>query len=130
VDLDVPAALRAFPLAIAEWRRVSEMLRKARAITEADQAALMALCLEWSRYLEAMAKIAASGMVILSPSGYPMQNPYLPIATKALAACTRLWPELGMTPSARTRVVAPPGDDDPFAAFDTPLPVGPPPRPQ
>jgi phage terminase small subunit len=54
-----------------------------------------------------------------------MPNPYLAIATKALAGCTRLWPELGLTPSSRSRVQVPVGDDDPFSEFDTPMPLGP-----
>jgi len=129
-DADVPEELRAHPRAVAEWRRVSGLLLQAGALSDADRAALTALCLEWSRYLEAMAAVAKSGMIILSPSGYPLQNPYVAIATKALQACCRLWPELGMTPSSRTRIHAPAADDA-FAEFDLPLPFGPPPdRPQ
>lgn len=82
------------------------MLRVARQVTEADRTALVALCLEWSRYLDAIARVKASGMVVQAPSGYPMQNPYLAIATKALAGCQKLWPELGLTPSSRSRVTA------------------------
>jgi phage terminase small subunit len=51
-----------------------------------------------------------------------MTNPYLVIATKALAGCNKLWPELGLTPSSRTRVKTSPLSpaDDPFAQFDLP----------
>lgn len=118
-----PAALAATPVAADEWRRLAPLLRKARAITEADRTALVALCLEWARYLEATAKVQQSGLVIQTPSGYPMANPYLPIATKALAGCTKLWAELGLTPSSRTRVkVDGPPPDDPWSEFDDPPP--------
>lgn len=99
-----------------EWRRLAPILQQRRAITVADRAALIAVCLEWSRYLTATAK--ASPLVVLTKSGYPMPNPYLGVASRALAACARLWPELGLTPSSRSRVRidAPPGDE--FAEFD------------
>jgi P27 family predicted phage terminase small subunit len=99
-----PPELATNAIAAAEWRRLAPMLRVVRQVTEADRAALIALCLEWSRYLTAMQKVEQAGMVVQAPSGYPMQNPYLPIATKALAACAKLWPELGLTPSSRSRV--------------------------
>jgi P27 family predicted phage terminase small subunit len=94
--------------ASAEWARLAPMLRTARQITEAERASLVALCQQWSRYLEANSKAAATGMVIKSPSGYPMPNPYLGIANRALAHCTKLWAELGLTPSSRSRVAATP----------------------
>lgn len=111
-------------VAAAEWKRLAPMLRKIRQVTEADRGALLALCLEWSRYLFATAKIKELGLVVRAPSGYPMQNPYLAIATRALSGCNKLWPELGLTPSSRSRVRTdpPPPDDDKFAEFDVPLP--------
>jgi P27 family predicted phage terminase small subunit len=99
-----PMELAGDPVAMAEWTRLTPMLRAARQITEAERGSLVALCQQWSRYLEAHHKAAATGMVIKSPSGYPMPNPYLGIANRALAHCTKLWAELGLTPSARSRV--------------------------
>jgi P27 family predicted phage terminase small subunit len=93
-------------------------------VTDADRAALIALCLEWSRYLKATQEIRRLGLVVKTPTnGYPIMNPYLPIATKALAGCNRLWPELGLTPSSRSRVqiVGGSGAADPFAEFDQPV---------
>jgi P27 family predicted phage terminase small subunit len=120
-----PAEVLALPRAAAEWARLAPMLRKGKQVTEADRAALIAVCIEWSRYLEAIGKVTAAGMIVLSPNGYPMPNPYLAIATKALSLCTRLWPELGLTPSSRTRVQAP-SPEDAFAEFDAVVPLGPP----
>jgi P27 family predicted phage terminase small subunit len=107
--------------ASSEWRRLAPILHARRALTVADRAALIAVCLEWSRYLHASEK--ATPLVVLTKSGYPMPNPYLGIAARALAACGRLWPELGLTPSSRSRVRidAPPGDE--FAEFDTASPT-------
>lgn len=117
---DTPPPELDSPDAQAEWRRLAPLLRKARQVTEADKAALMALCIEWGRYLEA--KLKAMPRVIAAPSGYAMPNPWLSIQTKALAACLKLWPELGLTPSSRSRVDRAPlaGPTDPFAEFDDP----------
>jgi P27 family predicted phage terminase small subunit len=120
-----PAELTDHAAAVAEWQRLAPLLRRARQVTEADWSALVALCLEWARYLEATKLIKVAGLVVRSPAGYPMPNPYLSIATRALANCNRLWPELGLTPSSRARVQVLPGGgglgpDDPFSEFDYP----------
>jgi len=117
-----PPELLDHPRALAEWVRLAPMLRAARQITEADRSALVAVCLEYARYIEATQKVRTLGLVVKTPSGYPIPNPYLSIATKALAGCNKLWPELGLTPSSRSRVTtaAPAPADDPFAEFDTP----------
>jgi len=125
--LTPPAELVDAPLALAEWQRLAPLLVQARQITNADRAALLALCLEWARYLDATAKVRTAGLVVSTPNGYPIPNPYLSIATKALAGCARLWPELGLTPSSRSRVtVTRPPADDPFSEFDQPMPPAPP----
>jgi P27 family predicted phage terminase small subunit len=123
-DFDVPPPeLADLAGAAAEWRRLAPILRRSRQVTEADRAALLALCLEWDRYLEARAK--AYPRVVKAPSGYAMPNPWLSIQTKALAGCLKLWPELGLTPSSRSRVTTagPGGEVDAFSEFDTPLPL-------
>lgn len=108
--------------ATEEWSRLAPMLVKCRQITEADRSVLVALCLEWSRYLAATRELATLGLVIKAPSGYLIPNPYLSIATRALAGCNRLWVELGLTPSSRSRVRAegPPPGGDAFSEFDQP----------
>ena len=107
--------------AIREWRRLAPMLKTIRQVTEADRASLIALCLEWSRYLEATAN-AHPRILIASRSGYKMPNPWLAIARFALANCLKLWPELGLTPSSRSKVKTADGPSVPggdgFSEFD------------
>lgn len=131
-DFDpAPPELARHPHGATEWNRLAPMLRQAGQITPADRSALLALCIEWDRYLTAMNEVHKLGLVVQTKSGYPMANPFLLVATKALAGCNRLWPELGLTPSSRARLSATPpltpGDADPFAEFDAPmmLPLGP-----
>lgn len=107
--------------ACQEWRRLAPMLRASRTVTDADLASLIALCQQWSRYLEANRSVSKTGMVVRSQSGYPMPNPYIAIANKALGNCVKLWSELGLTPSARSRVSAVvDAQHDEFAEFDAP----------
>jgi P27 family predicted phage terminase small subunit len=101
-----PIELAGDPIAEAEWRRVAPMLRNCRLATEAERTVLLALCQQWSRYLEAQTKIRALGMLVKTPKGVPIANPFLAIADKALAHCHRLWVELGLTPSGRARITA------------------------
>ena len=101
-----PPELAADAGASAEWRRVAPLLRHCRVISEAERSVLIALCQQWSRYLEASAKVRELGMIIKKPRGGPMINPYLAIGDKALAHCQRLWVELGLTPSGRTKITA------------------------
>ena len=116
-----PQELAGDGVASAEWSRLAPILRRSRTVTEGDRGVLVALCQQWSRYQDANGKVAVAGMVVKSPSGYPMPNPYIGIANKSLTHCTKLWAELGLTPSARSRVTTvDTGVGDAFAEFDEP----------
>ncbi len=58
----------------------------------------------WQRWVEAEQQLMLLGPVVKSPSGYPMQNPYLSIANTALKQIRDFSTELGMTPSSRSRI--------------------------
>jgi P27 family predicted phage terminase small subunit len=118
----VPLELAADGAASTEWQRTAPMLRERKVITDGDRGALIALCQQWSIYQQAVQKWSTMGMIVKAPSGYPMVNPYLGIANKALTNCMKIWAELGLTPSSRSRVHAVPDAEarDPFAEFDEP----------
>jgi len=124
-DFDVPPdELADQPAAQDYWRQLAPMLRRCGQVTAADRGALLALCIEWARYLEA--RTNATPRLVKTPSGYVMPNPWLSIQTKALAACMKLWPELGLTPSSRSRVKTAEGPGpggDAFDAFDQDPPM-------
>jgi P27 family predicted phage terminase small subunit len=119
---DVPPILADDEVAASEWRRLAPLLRQARIITEADRNALIAACQQWSVYQDALVQAPKNRRVLRSPNDYPIPNPFIPIANKALVHCERLWDTLGLTPSARSRVIAAQAaaDGDPFAEFDEP----------
>lgn len=89
-----------------EWERIGTLLAGLGLVTQIDRAALAAYCQVWSRWVEAEEAIRRYGVVIKSPSNFPMQSPYLAIANKAMDQMRLLLTEFGMTPSSRTRVTA------------------------
>ena len=82
------------------------MLRVCGLASQAERSALIALCQQWSRYLDATGKVFDLGMVVKKPDGVPMINPFLAVADRALMHCHKLWAELGLTPSGRARLSA------------------------
>jgi P27 family predicted phage terminase small subunit len=101
-----PPELAGDGVAEAEWRRIAPIVRLTRILSDADRPLLIALCQQWSRYLEAHGKVASLGMVVKAGNGQPVVNPYLAVSDKALVHCQKMWNELGLTPSSRSRVAA------------------------
>ena len=109
----------------AEWRRTAKQLHDAGILTKLDRPALIAYCDAYGRWAQAQRVLATmavadpliGGLMIRSSKGNAIQNPILSIANKAAADMVRYAVELGMTPSARTRVkvVKPPGPADRIA---------------
>lgn len=93
-----------------EWQRIMPFLIRYKLVTEIDTAALALYCQAYGRWQEAERKIAeqrakgGDGMLVKAPSGYPIQNPYLAIANRAMEDCYKYLQQFGLSPSARTRV--------------------------
>lgn len=101
-----------------EWRRISKELLKAGLLTTIDRAVLATYCQAWGRWVEAEEQLRKHGPIVKSPSGYPIQNPYLSVANKAMQQMQKVMPELGMTPSSRSRIKAEgPSPADELAEF-------------
>jgi P27 family predicted phage terminase small subunit len=99
-----PAHLNA--AAAIEWRRVARALRDAGVLTVFDRAALAAYCQAWGRWVEAEERLRETPPLVKTPSGYVQQSPWLLIANKQLELMGRYMVELGLTPAARSRVMA------------------------
>ncbi len=105
----VPQELVGDALAAAEWARVAPLLRQARMISEAERTLLIALCQQWSLYLQATATIQQDGPLAPGRDGTPRPTPYVRMADTALRHCERFWADLGLSPNSRARSLAPPG---------------------
>lgn len=101
-----------------EWRRISRELAGLGLLSTIDRAALAVYCQAWARWKEAELNIARHGLVVKTPgTGVPMQNPFLPVANKAIEQMRSFLSEFGMTPASRTRIEVNPvspqaGSDD------------------
>ncbi len=94
-----------------EWRRLVPVLQRMGVLTEADGLALANLCQTYSTLIRAQEKLNESGILYQTPSGYVMQNPLLSVVNQRVDTITKLSREFGLTPAARTRIVAQVDDD-------------------
>lgn len=118
----------------AEWRRVVPELDKLGLTAKVDRAALASYCETWATFVAAEKLIHKHGLVIFrvteieahDEAGNPIEihvaptkNPAVIIARDAAAQVRAFCSEFGLTPSARTRLQMPEGEegDDGFGAL-------------
>ena len=94
------------PEAKKEWRRLAKTLEAMGVLTEADMAAFAGSCQAYARWKEAEERITDRGLVIRTPSGYPQQVPYISIAQQYLKLMQQFAEQFGLTPAARSRIIA------------------------
>ena len=96
-----------------EWKRLVPVLRRMRVLTEADGMALANLCQTYSTMIKAQVKLSELGLLYKSPSGYVMQSPLLNVVNQCIDTITKLSREFGLTPAARSRIIARIEEEDP-----------------
>jgi P27 family predicted phage terminase small subunit len=96
------------PTARTEWERMTTELGKLRILTALDRAALAAYCNAYALWAEATEAIQKYGTMVKSPSGYPIQSPYVSIANRQAEIMMRIASEFGFTPASRSRISARP----------------------
>src|SRR5712691_11241655 len=89
-----------------EWKRIIPVLRRMKVLTEADGMTLANLCQTWSTLVQAQKKLTELGILYKSPSGYVQQSPLLAIGNQCVDTITKLSREFGLTPAARSRIIA------------------------
>jgi P27 family predicted phage terminase small subunit len=95
------------PLARLEWDRLVGELSTLKLLTNLDRAALAAYCGAYALWAEAMEAIQKYGTMVKSPSGYPIQSPYVAIANRQAEIMMRIASEFGFTPASRSRISTP-----------------------
>lgn len=89
-----------------EWRRTAKLLEELGVLTEVDMAAFAGYCQAYARWREAEEFISKHGTIVKTPSGYWQQVPQVSIAQTYLKIMNRFCEQFGLTPSARSRIVA------------------------
>ena len=106
-----------------EWKRLVPVLRRMRVLTEADWMTLANLCQTWSTLVKAQTKLTEMGILYKTPSGYVQQSPLLSVVNQCVDTITKLSREFGLTPAARSRIMAqtePEPEDDLMAILRMP----------
>ena len=105
VMLECPPELG--PAAQREWTRLVSELSSLNMITSLDRAALATYCGAYALWAESTEAIQKFGAMVKSPTGYPMQSPYISIANRQAEILMRIASEFGFTPASRSRISVP-----------------------
>src|SRR5262249_35102369 len=109
---ECPAELS--PAAQREWVRLTSELAKLNLITNLDRGARATDCGAYASWAEAMEQIQKYGTMVKSPTGFPIQSPYLAIANRQAEIMMRIASEFGFTPASRSRLSTPTPDQLPL----------------
>jgi len=115
LPLSPPAVLN--KLAKKEWQRLAPELSKMGLLTAFDVALFAGYCAAYSTWYEAQGELEKHGRIVRAANGTPIPSPWLAVANKANEQVVKMGSEMGLTPSARTRLELPTdaagvGDDD------------------
>ena len=99
------------PAAQREWTRLVGELSSLNMITSLDRAALATYCGAYALWAESTEAIQKFGAMVKSPTGYPMQSPYISIANRQAEIMMRIASEFGFTPASRSRISVPREND-------------------
>jgi P27 family predicted phage terminase small subunit len=99
------------PAAQREWQRLVGELSTLQLLTNLDRAALAAYCGAYALWAEATEAIHKFGAMVKSPSGYPIQSPYVSIANRQTELMLRISAEFGFTPASRGRINTPKAEE-------------------
>jgi P27 family predicted phage terminase small subunit len=94
-----------------EWRRVVPTLTKLGLLTDLDGAALTVYVEAWSNFVEATKEVSRTGSLVMGPRGSFVRNPAALVAKDSATTLRAFCTEFGLTPSARSRMSVPEGED-------------------
>lgn len=90
--------------ALACWDRLVPELVQAGLVTPIFEGLLAAYCTVFARWIEAERELRKTSKLVKSPTGYPLQNPWLAISNRSIEQMRQLSGELGLSAAALTRV--------------------------
>ena len=94
------------PEAKKEWRRLAKKMEQLGVLTEVDMAAFAGYCQAYARWKEAEEFITQHGSILRTKSGYVQPVPQVSIAQTYLKIMNRFAEQFGLTPAARSRIIA------------------------
>lgn len=112
--------LRARKTAAAMWLKLAPTLHRSVGLVGEQQETLVDLCITWARIEQGERAISLDGMVVDGARGGLVKNPWTTVLNQYRSHFRSLVGELGLTPSAATRLGGRGGgdDDDEDGIFD------------
>jgi P27 family predicted phage terminase small subunit len=95
------------PVARTEWHRLVPELARLNLIAHLDRGQLAIYCVAFAQWLEATECIQKFGSMVKTPSGFPVQSPYVAILNRQADTMIRIASEFGFTPASRAKLVFP-----------------------
>ena len=89
-----------------EWKRLAPKLEILGVLSELDMAAFAEYCQAYARWKEAQEHIDFEGSTFETEKGYQQQTPWVGIANTNQKLMLQAASEFGLTPSARSRIMA------------------------
>ena len=89
-----------------EWKRLAPSLEAMGVLTAVDITAFAGYCQAYARWKEAEEFITQHGSILRTKSGYVQPVPQVSIAQTYLKIMNRFAEQFGLTPAARSRIIA------------------------
>lgn len=102
VSAEPPAELS--PIGKSHWCEYAPKLVRLGCLTNVDLPVFALACEKWAVIQEAETQIKLTGTIVRSPTGYPIQNPWVAIRNRAVEDYCKIVVHFGMTPVARVRL--------------------------
>ncbi len=106
-----------------EWDRITALMKGTGILSRVDKNILALYCDTWATYREASKMVQREGYTITYSTGSVAQNPAVGVLHKARGDLIKLLQELGLTPSARSKVIGLP-EEHPQESLESFLDVG------
>lgn len=90
----------------AEWKRLAKNLFELGLLTDLDVQVFASYCQAYARWREAEEFLTQHGSIVKTKSGYWQQVPQVSIAHQNQKLMMQAASEFGLTPSARSRIIA------------------------
>lgn len=94
------------PEAKKEWRRLAGKMEQLGILTEADMSIFASYCQAYARWKEAEEIITSHGFISRTNSGFVQAIPHVAIAKEYARIMKSCAEQLGLTPAARSRLIA------------------------
>jgi P27 family predicted phage terminase small subunit len=81
-------------------------------LKQLDESVMLTWCVARAHYEDAMQRVARTGLMVKSPNGHAIQNPFLAILNKQALIMLKAAQAMGFTPASRSGIALEPDDDD------------------